>query len=192
MYSINPNKETFEEFILRVKEGLVKDCFIKTNCVVKTIFGERLESSTTYNTNIIKKWSVIVENSFKNLNLSYDYKNLICLYCEVITIYYHYQSGGMVYGFQGIYSQANFNMSSELAEIYNNIISKRSRAKIVDKYYNFKNGMVEYLLDTGDYVSEDSSKNLFDIDYSVFPAGFLLLVDSSEYRNSKIDQITNG
>jgi hypothetical protein len=170
-------EETFAEFVINNKESILKRC---TNTFLKStnsISGSKVEKITRYNVDLIRKWgSAISINS-----LSTDFTETLCFFCEVLSLYDERCKMSMSYNI--------INIDNELKLVYERISKYKHRSKIVDKYYNYHTGKTEYLLEDGSFVPTEGVPATINIDYRYFPTEFLPLLNESEYRNAKIDQI---
>ena len=176
MNLINHNTETFGEFVINNREGILKRC---TNTILKTtnsLSGNKVETITRYNVDIVHKWGKLI-----NINsLSTDFVEALCFFCEVVSLYERCKMS---------MSYNSVNLDNELKLIYEKISKHRHRSKIVDKYYNYHTGKTEYLLEDGSFVPTGGVPPTINMNYKYFPTEFLPLLDESEYRNAKIDQI---
>jgi hypothetical protein len=84
-----------------------------------------------------------------------------------------------------------FNHTQTVIEQFSkNIVSKYTRSKIVDRYFNVLLGREEYLLEDGRYVTTDGrSISKIEIDIQVFPPCFVKRLSKTEYRDLLINEI---
>jgi hypothetical protein len=173
-------KQGFEDYILSNK-SLLRSKYTMPHIVYKNRLRNPVGSvEIKPKAEIISSWSKVVSSYFSDLNLSDGFIEKICLYCEVIKDFQELNNS--------LYPEY---ISSELIDLRKKILEKKSRSKIVDKYYNYTNGKVEYLLENGEYVEieEKVIRPINDVDMSILPIELLSILDDNEYRNKKIDQI---
>lgn len=174
---MNLKRSSVDDFILENVDLIKSICTTKKTTSVNSVFENKVETKVVYNTNIINKWWQLLPD-----NLSNDFREILCFYCEVLYIYdQNYNSG---------YSFSKVDIKGELNRILLDISKKNNRSKIVDKYYNYNKNIVEYLLEDGNYIPVISKdKPIIKTDLSVFPLSFVKLIDDQEYRNMKIENI---
>jgi hypothetical protein len=169
--SLQGYNTTFEEYVLQRRDQ----------------FRRSFLNSGNINTDIIKKWIPIIDQYFGKINIAWELKVNLCLYCEILKSYQDITWSPMSPPRQ----KFEFELEAELKLVYETIKSKRTRSKIVDKYYNYMTNETEYLLEDGSYVAieEKVIRPVFEMDYSVLPKELLSVINEGEYRNQKIDDI---
>lgn len=187
MASIN---RTLEEYVLDMKE------IFKDNLFTTAYYKSDTDSNSyPINKRIIKDtvtnpWMSIVSSYFKDLNLTDDFKYKICLYCELVKRYQESMSIGAI---TSRYVENDFInvIKLKLSRLRDTLSSKKVRSKIIDKYYNYTDGKVEYLLEDGTFIeiNESITKPKNDFDISLLPTEVLCIIDDTEYRNRKIEDI---
>lgn len=187
---MNIPKYNISEYIIENKEKFKKYFFKEVPYVENaSIFSPQksmVKKRIDFNTDISKKWEPIINSYLSDIDLSNNMINLISAYLEIISMYENH-----------CYSITNWipngtSIKDELRYIANKIVKSPKRSKILGEYYNYNTGNVEYLLEDGTYVQVGKKIKTDTVDLSVFPKEFITLVDESEYRNLKIDEILNG
>ena len=182
-YNESFRPQTLEEFILSNKD------IRRRYLVRKTIDGKITEDYVEF---MINDWSSIIETYFKPILLSTQLKKEVAFYCELIKIHLessHYLNSNIRPG-HNTGDGISIEIKKRLNIIHKNIVDNPKRVKIMGKYFNYTTGKSEYLLEDGKYVKTDGSEvPIIEMDYSLFPQEFVMLINMSEYRNSKIDQI---
>lgn len=176
---MNLTNETFAEFVLNNKEGIIKKCTTSINRSSNSLSGKKIETVTRYSYDIVNKWSKLISTG--SASLSTDFMETICFFCEVVSIYDERCRMSMSY--------SDVNLDTELKLIYERILKHKHRSKIIEEYYNYHTGKTEYLLEDGSFVPTGGGLPTINMDYKYFPTEFLPLLNESEYRNAKIDQI---
>ena len=185
------SQNDFEEFVIsnRISTYMNYDSFLVSKCV------------SNY---IINKWKTIIDASLMGLRVTEEIKSYLCLYCEILELYKDYliYINNLATGYLSpvspfIFSNSNSNLDQKISFITNalNLVFNRfnKRSKILDKYYNYATGKAEYLLEDGTYVTiDDHTKHELKIPLSDLPPELLILVDDSEYRNYKINQVIDA
>jgi len=190
--------QSFEEFILKNKEHLKKRYISYQDVVVeKTLFEKaKVFREIVYNQEIVIKWSNCIHECFGGVKLSQEFKNVLSIYCELISIYRRiptdmWNSGietSIHHNDRSIYQE----VTNELKRILSILVKKGNRSKIIDTYYNYNTGKTEYLLEDGTYIPKgEGSKRELELDLSVLPSGALSIIDDVAYRNKKIDEIND-
>lgn len=184
---MNTQKYKINEYILGHKEQLRKMFFKEVPYVENiSIFSQKsmVKKRIEFNTDISKKWEPIISSYLSDIILSRNMINLLSAYLEIISMYESYT-----------YALSNTNGTSiinEIKFIINKMINNPRRSKILGEYYNYNTGKIEYLLEDGSYVPVGTRIKCDSADLSIFPKEFITLIDESEYRNIKIDEIING
>jgi hypothetical protein len=186
---MNSRNSDFEDYILSNKSTLRNRFISKENVVKSSLDGDKLEIKVSINKYVLDSWSTIINTYFEDINLSKDFKDKICLYCEVLKLYN--EKPMTINTNYMLNSSIKTYIPEELSKIRESILEKKIRSKIIDKYYNYTNGKVEYLLENGEYIEikEPVVRPITNLDMSVLPIGLLSIIDDNEYRNKKIDQI---
>lgn len=200
--------QSFEEFILKNREHLKKRYISYQDVLVeKTLFEKaKIVREIVYNQEIIIKWSNCIYECFGGVRLSQEFKDVLSIYCELISVYrrvptdmwtsvmetsadpFRHAPFTEIHNDRNIYQE----VANELKRILSILIKKGNRSKIIDTYYNYNTGKPEYLLEDGTYIpKEDGTKRELELDISVLPSEILPIIDNIEYRNKKIDEI-NG
>lgn len=169
--------ETFAEFVINNKESILKRCTNKIFKTTNNLSGTKIETVTKYNVDLLRKWGIRIYLK----NLSTEFTETLCFFCEVISLYDERCKMNSSYN--------NINVDNELQLVYEKISKHKYRSKIIDKYYNYHTGKTEYLLEDGSFVPTEGVPPTINMDYKYFPTEFLPLLNESEYRNAKIDQI---
>jgi hypothetical protein len=171
--------DEYQNFIIQNKISILNVCYDK-QFLLQHI--RKLSSS------ILNKWELIIERTIgKTSHFDTDFFELIIVYLESINLFINYkkQKTMLINDFE-----EEFNINDILYELHKQIISKQNkRSKILDKYFNYATSEFEFLLENGDFIPESGKKIPLKIDLTVFPEGFLSLLDKSDLRNLKIDEI---
>ena len=163
---------------------------------------EFIYNGTIYNKEkIISKWSPVMEDYFRDMNLNKELMEYICIYAETYSIYesllpqlpWHPAmiTSGQFYGHDS--SQQNI-LLDRIEEIKKYIINlnKNRKSVILRKVFNYETGHAEYELEDGNFVKILASGKLESpkIDtYSVLPKSLLKLLNPIEYREEQLNSI---
>lgn len=194
---MSTQKYKLGEYIISNKEQLKKFFFREIQYVENTsVFSpskNMVKKRVVFHEEISKKWSPIIESYLSNINLSSNMVNLISAYLEIISMYESY-SYTNIHLPAGTTWMPNGNLIKDEMRIISEVIKKNpKRSKILGKYYNYNTAEVEYLLEDGNYIPIGTKVISDDLNLSIFPKEFVILLDESEYRNIQIDEIlTNG
>ena len=169
-----------DEFILSNTDALKSRCMLKKTSVIDSVFGSKIETHMEYDSNMLKKWWHFMPD-----NLSTEFKEILCFYCEVL--YLFDQNCNINSPMYPIISPVDIR--NELGKVLSTLSKKSYRSKIIDRYYNYGKNCIEYLLEDGNYVTENSKGEYLKPDLSIFPDSFVKLIDEQEYRNIKIQSI---
>lgn len=177
------NTETFADFIINNKDSIIKRC--KVTKMILEISSNSLIKDIVYDESMIKRWHSTINSAFQ-FKMSSSLMDALCFYCEV---FYLYKDKINTTPFGPPTHKGEIDLSNHLKKIHINITRNTKRSKIIDKYYNYHTGKVEYLLEDNTYLPIEGNNPIIEMNYKFFPTEFLPLLSESEYRNSKIDQI---
>lgn len=183
-------QKSFEQFVLDNKDYIRKKCTVTRHRFIKESLTSGLtsEKEICICPKLFTKWSQTLD-SFFDLKLSNSFKENLSLYLEMI---YMYKDSIDAFNLvNNIYPDTTeeIDLLKILTDIKNKIIAEK-RLKIIDKYYNYFTGKVEYLLEDGTYIPIDEEvKNKIIEDSSILPIDVLSIIDPAEYRNQKIQKI---
>jgi hypothetical protein len=131
---------------------------------------------------IISKWNPIVESFFK-------YKNkyivdAICLFCE-----WYSEKENTTYNRTG--SCDGSTLPDKLNDLIEKINTSSRREVITDQVYNSITGIIELKLDSGRYVSPDSTYFELSVDeiIEIFGIDFVKFLNTEELRDNQINKI---
>lgn len=172
------NNISFDDFISQYRESIRKTYFTKFYKSIESVNGNKVVEETHINDKDLIKWYSVIDPLFSHLQLDKYTKNLICIYCEVLSCY------------KKSFSMMDVSIENELKQLVEKILPT-TRSKIIDKYYNYKTGMTEYLLEDGNYVpiNESVGRAQIIITMDMLPKQLLSIVDIQEYRNQQISKI---
>ena len=150
---------------------------------------------------IISKWSPVMEDYFRDMNLNKELMEYICIYAETYSIYesllpqlpWHPAmiTSGPFYGHD---SQQQNILLDRIDEIKQSIIelNKNKKSTVVRKVFNYETGHAEYELEDGNFVKILPSGKLEPpkIDtFSVLPKSLIKLLNPQEYREEQLNTI---
>lgn len=131
---------------------------------------------------IISKWKPIVESFFK-------YKNkyiidAICQFCE-----WYSQKESLEFTISG--SGDGSTLPDRLSELIDKINTSSRREVIIDQVYNPITGVIELKLESGKYVSPDSTYFELSVDelIEIFGMDFVRFLNKQELRDNQINKI---
>ena len=142
----------------------------------------------------ITKWSPVIEDYFRDMNLNKELMEYICIYAETYSMYEdqlpQLWSSKMI---TSNVSQQN-TLQDRIEEIKKSIIelNKNRKSVILRKVFNYETGHAEYELEDGNFVKILANGKLESqkIDtYSVLPKSLLKLLNPQEYREEQLNTI---
>lgn len=176
----NHSNISFDDFISQHRESIRKTYFTKFYKSIESVNGNKVVEETHINDKDLIKWYSVIDPLFSHLQLDKYTKNLICIYCELLHTYKKTYNINIM----------NVSIENELKQLVEKIVPF-TRSKIVDKYYNYRTGMTEYLLEDGNYVPINESVGRAEIIVTkdMLPQQILSIIDIQEYRNQQINKI---
>lgn len=134
-------------------------------------------------TNIVRKWSPVLENNFEYGNNS-SLMETICLFCEWVS---YTEEGRKV---AVLIQPHGSTLPEKLQEIKNKLNSYNKRKRIVNRVFNTLTGTVEWELEDGSFAREGQTSNLSIREIiDVFGESFAREMDMQEYRETIIQDI---
>ena len=133
---------------------------------------------------VVPKWHKVFKEP--PVKISRDFMEKICVLYEIVAIF-ELSEERDIYSFSQLMDLYLEPIYTELAK------TKRKRARIMGKWYNYELNKVEYELEDGNFVTIDGilRQPVVDTIWKILPEFVHLLYDLGEYRQNKLITIQN-